>query len=759
MQARCNRRAVLAAAACVLCIAFVMAQDRLPGMPGYEQYLTMQAALRETPAMVSGAVNVTWAEDGKSFDLATMQATVTGDAPAGGVGGRGAFGGGRGGGGRGRQGGRGQATAGDVPNPCGQVRVERGRQRPCEPSPDMKMKAYYRDYNLYLSQADGSGEIAVTTEGNEKQRIKYGSGSWVYGEELGQTTAIWWSPDGGKIAFYRFDESMVKDFYLQMDQTKVQSSLDVEAYPKPGTDNPVADILVYDIASGKNVTLDIRDGKPFAQNDVVGHYAYNVRWSPDGAEVLINRSNRKQNTMELIACNPATTRCRVIVHEEWRTGWVDNRPQMRYLDDNSRFIWESERNGWSNYYLYDLSGKLINPITSHTAFEAGPILQVDEAAGVMYYMARDGDNYLKMQLHRVGIDGKGDVRLTDPGFTHSVSISPDKKYFTDVYQTHDQPPATRLMDMNGKVVAELAKSDLTRFNQLGLKKVEMFPYKAADGSTTLYGTIAFPSDFDPSKKYPTLVPVYGGPASGSNVPSENFATPSATTEYGFLIVNLSSRAAPGMGKRTLDSIYLKLGQTEMDDMAEGIKALWDRPYFDKGRVGIYGTSYGGYTSAMEIMRHPEVFAAASASSPPTDWRNYDTIYTERYMWIPQENQEGYDAGNIVNYAKNLRGRLLIYYGTADNNVHPNNSMQLIRALQTVGREGGSPEGAREGGAGGRGRGAGPGGAPVGKSFEVQVGPDQGHSGVNNSRMMEFFIENLIMHPERLFAPDPGAGGR
>jgi dipeptidyl-peptidase-4 len=209
--------------------------------------------------------------------------------------------------------------------------------------------------------------------------------------------------------------------------------------------------------------------------------------------------------------------------------------------------------------------------------------------------------------------------------------------------------------------------------------------------------------------------VYGGPASAAT--SERFTLPSATTEYGFLVLTLDSRAVPGMGKRTLDSIYLKLGQTEMDDMAAGVKALWNRPYFDKDRVGIHGSSYGGYSAAMEILRHPDVFAAASAASPPTDWRNYDTIYTERYMWIPEENKEGYDAGAAMTYVNNLKGRLLVYYGTADNNVHPSNALQLIKALQQAG-----------------------------KSFEVQVGPDQGHSNVNQQRMMEFFIENLVMKP-------------
>ncbi len=761
----------------IICFAvcYSVAQDRLRTMTGYDQYTKMQPLI--SGSVVSGALSVTWAADGKSFaynyggkayrfDVATLQATVTGDAPAPPAGGRG-----RGGQPPAAGRGQGQQTQGQAPPQargrggmeqaqtemqvgavagCPQSAVARGRQADCVVSPDGKLKAFYRNRNFWVANYDGSGEKEVTTDGSEKARIKNGSGSWVYGEELSQTTALWWAPDSRKVGFYRFDESQVIDFYLQMNQTQVQDSLDVEAYPKPGAPNPIADVLVYDIAGAQTTKIDVRGGKPFT-NDVVGHYAYNVRWSPDGSELLMNRTNRRQQIMEFTACNPSTGACRVIVREEWPTGWTENRPALQYLKDNRRFIWESERNGWRNYYLYDLSGKLLNPITSNTAFESGNIIKVDETAGVMFYMARDGDNYMKMQLHRVGLDGKGDVRLTDPKFNHSIGscnqgaggaggrgdgapgpggggggcgISSDNKFIVDVYQTHDQPAATQLLDGAGKVLTQIARADTAKFDQLGLKKVEMYTYKAADGKTTLYGTIAFPSNFDPGKQYPTLVAVYGGPASGSNVPTENFTMPSATTEYGFLVVSLSSRAAPGMGKRVLDSIYLRLGVTEMDDMAEGIKALWSRPYFDKTRVGIYGTSYGGYTSALEILRHPEVFTAASASSPPTSWYNYDSIYTERYMWIPQENKEGYEAGNAMNFAKDLRGRLLLYYGTADNNVHPNNSMQLIRALQQAG-----------------------------KSFEVQVGPDQGHSGVNNQRMMEFFIENLVMHPERLLAPE------
>jgi dipeptidyl-peptidase-4 len=753
----------------------VGAQDRLRTMPGFDQFTKMGQEL-QGGAFVSGAITPRWEANGQAFtyavagqnyrfDLATMKATATPAAADPSAAGRGAGPGRAGGlGGRGGRGGLEQAqtemAAGPVQG-CPNASAARGRQVDCAVSPDGKRKAFYRDRNFWVANFDGSNEKQITTDGSVEKRIKNGSGSWVYGEELGQTTAIWWSPDSTKVGYYRFDESPVKDFYLQMTQTSVQSTMDVEAYPKAGAPNPIADVFVYDVAKGTSTKIDVRDGRPFTDipadgskftNDIVGHYAYHVRWSPDGSELLLNRTNRRQNIMELAGCSPASGECRVVIREEWLPSWTSNRPQQTYLADRKRFIWHSERNGFANYYLGDLGGKALVPITNHKTFEVGPIVKIDEAAGFLYYMARSGDNFMKMQLHRVGLDGRGDVRLTDPTFNHSVAsctgggaagggrggggadagagsaptcgISPGNTFFVDVYQTHNQPPATQLVDMTGKVVAQVAASDMTKFEKLGLKKLEMFTYLAADGKATLYGTIAFPSNFDPAKKYPALASVYGGP--GSSVTSETFATPNAMTEYGFLMLQLGSRSAPGRGKALLDQSYMKLGITEMADMAEGVKALWSRPYFDKTRVGIFGTSYGGYSSVLSLLKYPDVWAAAAASSSVTSWYHYDSIYTERYMWIPQENKEGYEGGNAMNYARNLRGRLLIYYGTADNNVHPNNSMQLIRALQQAG-----------------------------KSFEVQVGPDLGHTSVNNQRMMEFFIENLIQHPERLQAPGGG----
>jgi dipeptidyl-peptidase-4 len=671
------------------------AQDRLKTMPGYEQY--SRIAPQIAGAVKLGTLQPFWTDSGKAFeyqrdtkwfrfDIATRKAseipnpTVPDSIRRGRIGGRGA--------------------------------VERGRQSASADSPDGKRKAFYRDRNLWVSNADGSDAAPVTTDGSEKDRIKYGTASWVYGEELRQTTAMWWSPDGTKLAYYRFDESKVPDYFLQLDQTKIVSTVDTEAYPKAGAPNPIVDLFVYDVASKQSVRIDVRDGKAF-DNGVVGHYVYAVGWSPDGKEVTFNRTNRRQNIMELTACSPATGDCRVVVHEEWTPSWVSNRPGMQFLSDNKRFLWESERTGWRSYYLYDFaSGKLLATVTSHP-YEVAGVVRLDEKANALYYMARDGDNHMKLQLHRVGLDGKGDRRLTDPTLNHAVTFSPDGKYFVDVVQTHDKAPRTALATADGKQVAVLATTDMTKFDQLGLKPVELYTFTAADGKTTLHAMLHKPSSFDSTKKYPVLVTVYGGPA--TNGARETFTTPSQLTEYGFIVLSIDSRSAGGRGKRFLDAIYQKLGTVEIDDQAEGVKALWDRPYIDRNRVGIFGTSYGGYASGLALLRHPEVFAAASSSSPVTDWRNYDSIYTERYMWVPDENKAGYDAGSLMTYADKLKGRLMLYYGTADNNVHPSNMMQLVASLQRSG-----------------------------KSFDVQVGPDRGHSGINTERMMEFFIENLVM---------------
>lgn len=671
----------------------VQAQDKLKKMPGYDRYMEMAPKLYSS--IKRAPTSVQWAEDGKTFTYSENGKTYKYDVR------------------------RKKAAEIETPKRANNTRRRsfgnrpaRGRQYASAISPDEKLKAFTKDRNMYISNPDGSNVQAITTQGNDENQIKFGIATWVYGEELSQNTAMWWSPDSKKVAFYRFEEKEAKKYYVLYNQTKLQDSVEIEAYPKVGAKNLPVDLLVYDLETKKTVTLDVRDGKPY-NDGAVGTYLYDIKWSPDGKELLFHSTNRKQDIMEYRAGNPTTGKTRVVVREEWLASFTENSPQIYELKDKKHFIWTSERNGYKNYYLYNYDGTLVNPITQHN-FEVSRIIDVDEKKGVMHYMARSGDNHMKMQLHRVKLNGTKDVRLTDPAFNHSVILSPTHKHFIDIAQTHNTPPFMNLVDSKGKKISEIAKSDMTEFNKLGFKTVEVFTFTSADGETELHGMIHFPSNFDPNKKYPVLLSNYGGPA--TNAFRENFTYPSALTEFGFLVVNVDGRNVGGRGKKLLDKLYGNLGIVEMDDFAEGMKSLRNRPYFDKDNVGAYGTSYGGTTAGMSLLRFPDVYHAAVANSAVTDWRNYDNVYTERFMNLLENNKKGYDDSSLMNYAKDLKGELMIFYGTNDNNVHPANSLQLIQALQRAG-----------------------------KSFEVQVGPDKGHTALNTFRMMEFFIQHLVLN--------------
>lgn len=683
------KKVIILASALMLIFSQVgRAQDKLKNMPGYEQYSQVAPQIRGS--VEYGMISANWSEDGSSFQYVQDGKLWKYDVKK-----------------------KTKEDLGTPPRPERRSfnRPARGRQYASTDAPNGQLKAFHKDRNMYISNIDGSNVQAITTDGNMENKLKYGIATWVYGEELGQNTAMWWSPDSKKVAFYRFNEQGAKQYYVLLDQLKLYDSLEVMSYPKVGEPNLPVDLMVYDLETKKTTLLDTRDGKPF-DDGALGTYLYGVEWTPDGSELLFHSTNRKQDIMELRAADPATGKSRTVVREEWLPSFTRNTPEMRWLEDGKRFLWASERSGFNNYYLYNVDGTLEATVTNHP-FEVAGVEMIDEKKGELYYMARSGENHMKMQLHRVKLDGSKDTRMTDPAFNHRVTISPDGKYFIDVAQTHNTPPVTNLVDSKGKVLAELATSDMTKFEELGLKKVEAFTFTAADGKTELHGLLHFPSNFDPSKKYPLILANYGGPA--TNEFTENFTLPNSLTEYGFLVVDVDGRNVRGRGKRMLDEIYGKLGQVEMDDFAEGIKSLYDRPYFDKDRVGVYGTSYGGTTSATCLLRHPDVFHAAVVNSAVTDWRYYDNIYTERYMNLLENNLEGYESFSIMNQVESLEGEMMIYFGTSDNNVHPQNSLDLIKALQD----------AR-------------------KSFEVQVGPDRGHTAMDSERMMEFFIEHLVM---------------
>lgn len=683
---------------------FCAAQNRLPSMPGYERWLKFGASISGSISRpniraqwIDGGNSFVFEKDGKRqrFDLAKKSfSEFNGEIPS-------------------------TDSVSENRN-SRRPGPSRGRQFTESISGDGKRKAIYRDRNVYITDAQGKNEIQITHDGNQLSRVKNGSASWVYGEELGQREAMGWSPSGELLWYYRFDESKISDYYLTLDEVQTQNRLYPEAYVKAGAPNPEVDIFIYDSAKKKTTKVRVRNGT-FDEN--VGHYIYGVEWSPDGSELWFHRTNRKQDIMEWCGANPETGAVRVIVREEWPASWTENSPPRRYFDvdpnvDKSpkyknKVLWTSERNGYSNFYLLDLKSTKLTPITQHK-FEVQSVVRVDLAQDRLWYMARDGVDPYRLQLHCVGLDGKGERRLTDPSFHHTVQVAPDGKSFVDTYEAIDTPPTVQVCDERGKPIARLAETDMSKFKELGLKRVERLKFPAMDGKTVLYGELNFPSQFDPTKKYPLIVNVYAGPESGGG--TDRFQLPDRLTEFGFLVASFDGRGTNGRGKAFKDEVYEKLGIVEIDDQAAGVKYLSSRPYVDAARVGIQGTSYGGYATTMCLLRYPDLFAVGCASSSVTDWRNYDSIYTERYMNTPQNNAKGYDAGSAMTYANNLKGRLMLFYGTADDNVHPSNTLQLVRALQRVG-----------------------------KGYDMQVGPDQGHSGMNPLRMIEYFIDHLVLN--------------
>jgi dipeptidyl-peptidase-4 len=698
-----------------LCLSFFSAfalaglcapQSRLPNMPRFDRYQQARTNLFE--AVKGGSVSVQWAPNGKSFQFLKEDKTVQYDIATKAIH---------------------EPKADSAPaapaeeDPQSQLQNSRmppgrGRQYTETYSPDGAYRAFYKDGNVHLEKLGGGGTADVTSTGSVASRKVFGTASWVYGEELEVREAMWFSPDSKKLAYYAFDDSHVPDYYVTTNLVDVQDKLEIEAYPKAGVTNPVVSVYLYDVATKQSTRVDTLFDDP-----AMGEYIYDIRWSPDGKELLFNRTNRQQNHLQLVAANRDSGACRVVVDENWSTTWNENHPPIRWLKEQAgkprQFLFLSERNGYRNIYLGDITGAPLKPITRFNTFEVAAITDVDEARRLVFFTARDGDNPYKIQLHRVGFDGSGEKRLTDPKFNHEVKLAPDFKHFSDIEQNLTTPPKTLLVDDQGKVLDTLGTADASGFEKAGFKKAERIVFKAADGKTDLYGYVEFPSDFDPAKKYPLLVSLYAGPGSGSG--SERFALPNPVTEFGFLWAWFDGRGTSGRGKAFADAVYRKLGTVEIDDQAAGVKYLASRPYVDGNRVGVYGTSYGGYASLMCLLRHPEAFAVAVSGSPVTDWRNYDSIYTERYMGLPTQNDnlKGYEAGSAARFAKDLKGRLMLYFGTADDNVHPSNMMQLVHALQ-----------AEE------------------KSFDMMVGPDMGHSAINGGRQDEYFIDYLILHPDK-----------
>jgi dipeptidyl-peptidase-4 len=550
----------------------------------------------------------------------------------------------------------------DVPTPA------RGHQFLTEISPDEKWFSVCKDWNVVLEN-DGTGEsVQVTTDGNRK--FRYGTANWTYGEELDERHGMWWSPDSRKLVYYVFDERPVQDFYLTDDLTEVNTKLLTEGYIKAGAPNPIVWLGIYDLEAKKRTPVDV------GQNDQ-DQYIYNMRFTPDGKELLFNKTDRHQHRLDVMALDLETGKTRIVVTET-QESWQENSPAMEFLEDGKRFTWETEKTMFRQYELRHLDGSLITTLTKGE-YPATRIYKIDKKSGYFYYGAYSDEHPLCEQLHRVKLNGKDQERLTPLSMNYSrFDISPDGKYFTAQFEDINTPPATALFSTEGKLIKVLANGE-----KVEQYLSELFTFKANDGKATLYGVLHKPEDFDPDKKYPLILSVYGGP--DSRAVSNRHHNGHRDCAKGYLIAQIDNRGTSGRGKAFKAAVYKKLGDVDIGDQADGIRHLMKRPYVDAERIGIVGHSYGGYMAAMGIVKHPDVFTVAVNRAGVTDWRNYDSIYTERYMSLPQDNEEGYDNGSAMKFVKNLkeRNKMLIMHGMVDDNVHPNNAWQLIDALDKV----------------------------------------------------------------------------
>ena len=540
-------------------------------------------------------------------------------------------------------------------------------------SPDGKMVAFRRGQDLYTVEAGSGKETRLTLDGTET--LRNGGLDWVYPEELDLGTAFWWSPDSRSIAYLQFDESR-EPVFPHEDLLGVRALYEPQRYPQAGENN--ADIRFGVVAATGGATRWLETG-----DTRTAYLIARAGWVPDSHAVYMVRLNRVQNKLEMVSLDVESGKPSVVFQES-DPYWINLAGDVRFLSDGKRFLWTSERDGFRHIYLYSADGKTVRQLT-RGAWEVTAINGVDEKAGRVFYASSEA-SHMESNLYSVGLDGGDERRLTSEAGTHSISMGPTGAYYLDTYSNPQSPSRVVLHAGSGAELAVYREADGTQANEYDILPAEVVSFKAADG-TALNGRILRPAGFQAGKKYPMVVTVYGGP--GVALPIRNAWTGADIDQvyahHGYVVWQAENRGGMGRGHAFETAIYHNLGATELADQVAGVKYAISLGFVDPKRVGIHGWSYGGFMTVNALLNAPDVFACGAAGAPVTNWLNYDTIYTERYMGLPADDADGYKNTALPAKAANLKGRMMLMHNYEDDNVLFQNSLQLIAALEGAGK--------------------------------------------------------------------------
>jgi len=544
-------------------------------------------------------------------------------------------------------------------------------------SPDGRFLAYVRENNLYLYDIEKAKETPVTRDG-KKNEIINGASDWVYEEEFEFTRAFFWSPDSKRIAYYRFDERQVREYTMQIWGELYPENYTFK-YPKAGEKNSEVDIWVYSLED--NLT------KPVNMKKNSDEYIPRVQWTRDNDLLSVQRLNRLQNHLELIHVNVVRNESRV-VYEEKSDTYVEIRDDLIYLEDQKHFIISSEKDGFRHIYKVTMDGGEIYPLTSGS-YEIQELAGVDEKKRILYFLSNEV-SVLEKHLYAVNIDGKNKKQLTTSEGSHDISLSPDARYFLDYYSSTGKPYQIALYNLpEGKQLRTIVDNNALkeRMSSAGFVPVEFFTFTTED-SISLNAWMIKPKNVDPAVKYPVLVSVYGGPGHQTVLNQwggNNYLWYQTLAANGYIVVGVDNRGTGGRGADFKKQTYGRLGKLEAEDMIQTAKYLQSLPYVDQSRLGIFGWSFGGYLSSLAITLGADYYKVAIAVAPVTSWRFYDTIYTERFLGLPNDNPTGYDENSPLTHAAMLKGRYLLIHGTADDNVHLQNAVEMQRKLIQAGK--------------------------------------------------------------------------